>query len=265
MMATFMHTLLTSLDQSWREVDLLLEGADKERLRRDEEMHDVLCRAAIVLTSAHLEGFVRDCARAFVDDINRSGSFRQCASAIKRTFCGIFILSQGEESNTKVAKLIQMLDGLDTKLTLEPFLFDGKYDDQKNPSPTAISKVCGNFGIRKPFSLLAGSRLDVVFTGSPTDTRQLNSDLRSHLEATVATFPYSVDLSQFGLHQAGAVTSGQRTLWEMFLDDLMEKRHKIAHGSSYTNSTTVEELREIRQKTVVLQYAVMLLLSGAAR
>ncbi len=63
-MATFMNSLLMSLNGRWRELDLLLDKASEVEANANTELHDVLCRAAVVLIAAHLEGFVRDCMKA---------------------------------------------------------------------------------------------------------------------------------------------------------------------------------------------------------
>lgn len=258
-MSTFMHALFTSLDVRWREVDLLLDKAAAEELCPDLEFHHVLCRAAVVLIAAHLEGFVRDCAKAAVEDVNRFSSFKRCSDDIKRTFCGAFVGSDNsKESNQRVKKLMQMLDELNTKLTHDPFLFDGKNDDHKNPSPGVIERVCRNFGVKEVFALLVGSRLEVVFSGLPRDAQDLSRDLFTHLNAGLATFPYVLDPSLFGLDTR--VRSATRSLWETFLDDLMKQRHKIAHGSSQNNGYSVAEIRVIKANVVVLQYGVMLVL-----
>ena len=157
-MSTFMHGLLVSLDACWREVDVLLNRAQAEEGSSNLEFHDVLCRASVVLIVAHLEGFIRDCARALVQDINQFSTFRQSPKSIKRTFCSRFITGEGAEINARVEKLIETFDGLDTKLTPDPFLFEGKNDDHKNPSPSVIQKISKNFGVKKIFTLFEDSK-----------------------------------------------------------------------------------------------------------
>ena len=262
MTSTFMHELLGSLLSRWREVDILLDRALIESTSADLEFHDVLCRSAIVLTAAHLEGFIRDCANALIEDINRFSSFKESPAHIKRTFCNTFIRADDPSSNAKATRLIQTFDSLNTKLALEPFLFDGKNDDQKNASPGIIQKIAKNFGVDKIFSLLAESKLDTVFSGLTSEIAELSNELRDHLAASVEIFPYSVDTAKFNLNHPGSTT--QRTLWESFLDNLLRQRNMIAHGTSQENGSSAGEIREIKEKIIILQYGVMLVLCKSA-
>lgn len=259
-MTTFIHTLVSSLPNRWREVDVLLENARAEEGKADTEYHDVLCRASIVLLVAHLEGFVRDCARAVLDDINKFSSFDRSPSKLKWTFCNTFVQPKDDKGHKNVAKLIQLLEGLETKFAHEPFLFEGKNEDSRNPSPAVIEKIAKNFGIDKFFSLMAASRLDDVFANGPSDIVALTDELRVHLLGNVEAFPYDVSPKEFGLDSPGAGNKGQRTLWETFLDNVLKMRHEIAHGSNRLNSTSVSEIATSKAKVVILQYAFAILL-----
>ncbi|CAN5291269.1 hypothetical protein BH11PLA2_BH11PLA2_10930 [soil metagenome] len=143
-MPTFINALLNSVGDRWREVDVLLDQAMSEEGKTNLEFHDVLCRASVVLIAAHLEGYIRDCAKAIIEDVNRFSSFKNSPTTFKRTFCSSFLVAEDENSNLRVEKLIQTFDDLATKLTHEPFLFDGKNDDHKNASPTVIDKIVKN-------------------------------------------------------------------------------------------------------------------------
>jgi hypothetical protein len=253
------------LGTRWREVDVLLNKAKDEESKPNLDLHDVLCRAAVVLIAAHLEGFVRDCAKAVVDDINHFSTFKKTPNIVKRTFCSSFIVAEGEESNARVEKLIQTFDTLETKLSPEPFLFHGKNDDQKNASPSVIERITRNFGVKKVFSLLAGSKLDDVFAGSALAADVIATELQNELSNAVLAFPYTVDVGKFGLDVRGTVAAKARTLWETFLDSLMKERHQIAHGSSQLNGSSVSEIRLIKAKVIVLQYGLMAVLCNAVQ
>jgi hypothetical protein len=264
-MSTHVYDLVEGLPARWREVDVLLETARAREADPGREVHDVLCRASVVLIVAHLEGFVRDCARAIIDDLNRFSTFKQSPKDLKRTFCQSFVpkIKDGPD-NDRVMRLIELLDGLDTKYTHEPFLTDrGEYS--RNPSPAVVEKVARNFGIEKVFVLVASSRADDVFTNIPSETEAVAVDLRAHLMSNARRFPYSIDLLSFGLDKPGSTRPGGRTLWEAFLDDLLTKRHSIAHGSDRLNGLSVGEITSIKSKVVVLQYALTLVLCGQVR
>ena len=260
-MSTFIASLLISIDGRWQEVDTLLQTASVNETT-NVNLHDVLCRSATVLTAAHLEGFIRDAAKAIVEDVNRFSKFRDLPKTPKRTFCRTFIPEDGKDANERTVKMVALLEGLETPLAWESFLFDGRNDNHKNPSPTMIEKVTRNFGIKKIFGLLASSKLDEVFSATPSEIAVLKQDLRSHLNSTTATYPYNVNTALFDLSDTGA-NSGPRTLWESFLDQLMLKRHRIAHGSAYSNVDSATELAEIKTKVEILQLGILLTLCNA--
>jgi RiboL-PSP-HEPN len=85
----------------------------------------------------------------------------------------------------------------------------------------------------------------------------------SSLDFTEA-FPYSVNLTIFGLDTSVTVKKGDRTLWETFLDDLLKRRHDIAHGSNMMNGISATEIMTAKAKVVVLQYAFAILLCQRA-
>ena len=259
-MATFVNELVNTLAIRWREVDVLLETAKGEEGKSDAHLHDVLCRASVVLIVAHLEGFVRDCARAVLKDINHFSTFQGSPGHLKWTFCSTFIHTKEGGGHNQVKKLITLLDGLQTKFAPEPFLFEGKHDDSRNPSPAVIEKIAKNFGIKGFFALMASSRADVVFTNVNSDVTNLTNELYSHLLNHTVTFPYTVDVRHFGLDVAGDIVKDSRTLWEAFLDNLLTKRHEIAHGSDRLNSMSIGEIRTAKAKAIILQYAFAIML-----
>lgn len=255
-MPTAVHEALVSLQDRWREVNLLIDKA-RDILQVDAEFHNVLCRAATVLIAANIEGYVRDVAKAIVADVNSHSTFKNSKLAMKRTFCGAFFepeRREGKDGNARIERLIATFDGLDTKFTIDAFLFEGKHDDHRNPSPQVVERIARKFGIKKVFHMLQESRLDEVFSGSASDTTWLVRDLCEHLQKSVNVFPYEVGLEQFDLHRHGNVPQGTRTFWETYLDDLLKQRHLIAHGASRLNGLSVDEVIDRQQKALVLQY-----------
>lgn len=255
-MSTFVYSLVKSVEKRWAEVDKLLEAA-KTAEATDSRLHDAICRSVVVLIAAHLEGFVRDAAKALVDDTNRFSSFKSLPTQSKRAFCKACIPDEGKDANERTEKLIALLDQLDTQIATDQFLISTESDGHKNPAPSVIERVARNFGVKRVFKLLASSRLDDVFSCTQPELSAIHSDLAMHLELHTAGFPYAVDTSKFDLHEPSGHTTDARTLWETFLDDLMSRRHRIAHGSSTDNNDSVEELESTRMKVAVLQYGFL--------
>ena len=260
-METFVSVLVSSILNRWNEVDKLLDVAELAE-PTDQELHDALCRGAVVLSAANLEGFVRASAKAVIEDANRFGEFRSLPSACKRSFCRTFIPEEGKEPIVRSDKLILQFDQLNAKLTLDAFMVSTRFDGQKNPSPSVIDKVTSNFGVKNSFNRLAESELDEVFLGIPSTVEQIQTGLLQHLQTGTTSFPYSIDLDAFQLKSSSPPPKGTRTLWESFVDDFMQRRHRIAHGSVSDNHDSVDELRSDRNKIIVLQLGILMLLCG---
>ncbi len=85
-MSTFVNYLVSSIEDQWNEVDVLIEKSVEER-DKNPILYNALCRASIVLMVAHLEGFIKEVARAILDDVNKFSSFREAPYPIQATFC----------------------------------------------------------------------------------------------------------------------------------------------------------------------------------
>ena len=258
-MPTFVASFVNSVQSRFAEVDRLLCAAGETELS-DVRLHDAICRSVVVLLAAHLEGFVRDAAKALVDDLNRFSEFGSLPEHPKRTFCKVFIPEEGKDANDRTKKLIRLLNGLDTKLDWESFLATTENEGHKNATPSIIERVFRNFGVKKVFNLLSSSSLDEVFSATSSEVENLEQLLEDHVKSHTADFPYTVEPEQFGLHTAVPTVGGVRTLWESFVDDLMHRRHRIAHGAVVDNNDSVQELRLSRRKIAVLQYGLLIVL-----
>lgn len=256
-MSTFVFELVDALENRWKEVDILIDKAKQEVA--NEGLFNALCRSSIVLITAHFEGFLKDCAKAILDDLNAFSSFEKTPTAIKRTFCKLFT-GIGDKENDKacekrIQKLMDTFDGLETKFIVDPFLFE----DNKNPSPSVVEKICKNFGIKNFFAQLDNSLLDTPFKGSQTDTEKLLNQLRQHVLEGVRCCPYTLTPAQFEIDESAAKKQ-ERTFWETFLDQLLESRHSIAHGTSLNNGCSLEDIIDFEKKIQILQYVFIMIL-----
>ncbi len=264
-MTTFARDLVDSLDARWSEINLLI--AEAESRASDIDLYNAICRSISVLMVAQFEGFTRDAARAILDDINTFSSFRQAPSALKQTFCRSFLEKEdgvnSKELQSRIQKLISTFDGLETKFTLEPFLVRDSHDYNKNPSPSVIDRITENFGVRKFFTVLDGSDLDAVFSDTAPEVDKLKNRIKSYVITGVENYPYILDSAAFNVGvvtvQMGTSTGKKRTFWEDFLDNVMSKRHGIAHGSISNNPNSVEEIRSSLVKLEILQLAILMM------
>jgi hypothetical protein len=54
--------------------------------------------------------------------------------------------------------------------------------------------------------------------------------------------------------------SGSISLYEDFLNDLLKKRHDVAHGNYMSTPDSVSELMKSRSKVLVIEYAIVLVI-----
>ena len=181
------------------------------------------------------------------------------------TFCKKSTGANNEDSR-RTRELIDLLCGLETKLSLEPFLIESAHGNNKNPSPKIIDKICTNFGVSHFFARIENSHLDIVFSGVKSDTEALLQELMHHTSVGTKAYLYSMNVVEFRINAADPKGRGRRinSFWITFLDQLLESRNGIAHGSSPSNSLSIEELRDFRNKVAVLQHALVLVLCHEA-
>ncbi len=260
-MNTFLYDLALETEDRWREVDSLISHAEKTE-NIDKLFHDALCRAIIVLTVAQLERYVRDIAKCTLQDINKFSSFAETPSDLKRTFCKTFLdgLPSGLDTENRTQSLIKVFDSLSPKFILDPFLVEDARGNNKNPSPNIISRIFINFGIKDIFVRLHNSKIDTVFNGEPSEANTVIRELREHVLEKLQYFPYQTDSGVLEIKPSTEISKKNKTLYQEFLDELLNQRNNVAHGSSLPNSKTIQELRLFRDKVIILGYALLILM-----
>lgn len=254
-MSTYTYHLIDSLDDRWHEVELIVNEAALQS--SNIELYNALCRTSIVLITAHLEGFTKEIAKSIIDDINSFSDFSKIPMPIKRTYCSMYLDIDNNNLEKKINILIDTFDSLGAKLCVDAFVFD----NNKNPSPLIIDKICKNFGVSNFFEMIEESLLDKVFEGEKSIVYDLLQGLKYHTLEGIKEFPYTLNPEDFEIDIKKK--NEKRTLWETFLDELLKKRHAIAHGTSLENSSSIEEIREIKTKVQILQYAFALILCNS--
>jgi hypothetical protein len=249
-MDTFACELLTSTKRRWAEIELLLKHT--EEVVEDSELSNSLCRSVVVLLVAHFEGFVRDLTRAILKDINKFSTFKKSPRPLKLTFCRLFIDGDDKESNLKKKKLLDLLEMLEAKFTEEAFFLENK-----NPTPGILQKICNNFGVKDFFLLLEKSDTEIVFSEEQPGIDEFLKKITDYVTEGIKTFPYTIDLIKLNIGSVSEREKNYRTIWETFVDDLLEKRHSIAHGSSIDNSLSIPELKLIKNKLLILQFSLV--------
>jgi hypothetical protein len=249
---TEVYSFLQLSEERWKEIQLLIDKTVE--FTEDGEFYDALCRSTIVLLVGQLEGYIKELAKAIITDLNDNVNFSLLPKNIKKNFTSYF-LGDGGRYN----ELSEMFTRFNPDLKIDPFL----YDRNKNPSPSVIDKIMGNFGIESFFSYLYGSKLDTVFENDSSITEALINDLKTHILERTKHFPYNVDLEEFELKKNEikfTKRNRELSLWMTFLDKLLHSRHSVAHGSIFNNELTTDLLREYEKKSKILQYAIALVL-----
>jgi hypothetical protein len=254
-MSSYVYLRLESLQKRFDEIDLILNHASKNKDL--EDLYSTLCRSAQILLVAHFEGAIKDFTKDVLSDFNRSEyKFKDSPEAIKTTFLQYFMKPNENNYYDKTIKnrLIETFNSLPVKYEVEPFL----YNKNKNPSPHIVENILKRFGVSNFFSRIENSDLDVVFQDSKSDMIEVRKRLKKHLENTVKSYPYKIDLDLFNI--SSTKTEPRDTLWHTFLDTILNNRHEIAHGNTLKRLDLHVDIEKSKLKIEILIYAFILVL-----
>lgn len=254
-MTTFISDYLDTVDLQWNEVDLLVDEAIAVQHTK-ENLYNALCRSITVLIVAHMEGFIKGAVKNIISDYT-DVEFKNLPNSIKRTYCKKY-LGFDEKAFPAYQDTIQCLiedleRSTDFKISHEPFIFD----KNRNPKPDSIETVASRFGVKDIFKNLHNSRFDNVFAMSQTQIKRSLEISSKMIKRRLATFPYKISKHPY---QTSPVKYPGRSLWQTFLDDVNQKRHKIAHGNDFNNTSDINSLIEFKDKVRIFQYSFLLII-----
>jgi hypothetical protein len=249
-MATYFEVGLTSLKTRLVEFDLIVQEAQKH-LTSNTPLHDALCRSAHILLIAHFEGYVKQIVKDCLDDVNSYSSFKQSKLHLKKKLCENFIpvLENNRSNHKKIFELIEILDPLETKFKKEYFL----HADNKNPKATVLDRIVKNFGVENFFNKVKQSKLDQVFSNTLDENIKLCDKFGNLLNKWTVQYPYNIDFKFLEIDQSKKTNDN---LWDTFLNNILQQRHNIAHGTLTENSLSCKELQENKIKVQILIYAL---------
>lgn len=254
-MATFIADYLDTVDLQWREVDILVDEAIRVQ-ESNEYLYNALCRSITVLIVAHMEGFVKGAVKNIISDYT-SIKFRELPISIRRTYCKKY-LGFDEKAFPGYQDAIQcLMDDLertdDFKISPEPFISDRN----RNPKPDVIGNIASRFGGGDIFKNLHESRFDKIFAMTSPQIKKALEVISVLTKRKVSDFPYRVRKNAYF---TSPTSYRGRSLWQTFLDDLNQKRHKIAHGNDFANATDINSLIDLKDKVRILQYSFLLII-----
>lgn len=245
-MSTLASELINEFDARWNEVDILLGMA--EDLNDNDPKFQVICRATIVLIVANLEGYLNETLKCLIGDINSNNYFKNTSWKMKMTYCSQFFNSEEKNFEKRVKRLVEVLDDLDTKYSIEPFLFE----NNKNPKASVVEKLFSEISKRNFFSYITNCDVENVFQNNSLITFDIIEKLKNVLVTGVENFPYNIELENVGFNLDTNIVPTD-CLWKVFLDQTLKARHSVAHGISQDNTMSLIEIKDTKEKIKVLE------------
>jgi hypothetical protein len=258
-MSTACFELAHSIPMRLAELKVLIDKATFAE-NDDEPLYNAICRATCVLMASHLEGFLKDLTSSLLQDLNfYLGRFDKMPKAMQYEFCRKVAFFEGvpkDEVEHRISQLKAFFSKNTVNIDLKAFTY--KENVNKNPSNDFIQSSMSKLGIPDVLNLIAVPAFEVVFDGDERTNLLLDRKLKS-LVSSLYNFPFKELHGSFEIKKVGASKPKKAgsTLWHAFIEDMMNRRHAVAHGDSLNNDTTWEELRRDSSKLRVLMYGLI--------
>lgn len=232
----------------------------REKLK-SEDIYNSICRACCILLASNLEGFLKELSRSLILDLNYYlKDFSKMPKIMQRAFCEKILYFEGVTDSDHKQRTNQLIDFF-TKNSVQIDLnaITYKQNSNKNPSPSFIDNAFEKLGIYSMLNTLADSRLEDVFKNSKTSNYKLLRDM-SRYRSRLYTFPYKQTPAEYSFKKIEKTETKKipnNTIWHNYIDEILTRRHSIAHGDTLNNDTTAEQLESDILKLEVLMYGVM--------
>jgi hypothetical protein len=260
-MSTSVYEVSQSISLRRQEIEVLANEAAKA-FDNNDLLYKSLCRACCVMIASHLEGFVKDLTKSLVRDFNYNyTAFSDMPEAMQHTFCKKIAFYEGvepREIDLRVSQLKAFFANNPVSIDLDAFTY--KQTQNKNPSVDAIDAAFAKLGVPNVLGSLSGSSLEVVFDNDHRTNYKVMRDLK-RLRSTTYNFPYrkSSDKINFDFKKPKDRKGKQPdSIWHTFVEEVMTRRHKIAHGDTMDNITTHETLLLDAVKLETLMHGILL-------
>jgi len=251
-------SISTRLGELKRLVTHAIHSRDK---LKDESIYNSICRACCILIASNLEGFLKELSRSLVLDLNYYlKDFSKMPSIMQRAFCEKIIYFEGVPDADHQKRTNQLIEFF-TKNSVQIDLHAISYNQNanKNPSPSFIDTAFEKIGIHSMLNTLTDSRLEDVFKNNGALNYKLLRDM-SRYKSNLYTFPYRSTPPTYSFKQitkAEKKNMPNNTIWHNYIDEILTRRHSIAHGDTLNNDTTAEQLDSDITKLEVLMYGLM--------
>lgn len=240
--------------------------SSKARQLRDSEEHvyNALCRACAVLIASHIEGSIKDICDSVRIDLNYfMKEFRQLPVTLKRTFCHKIAYYEGvdgKDIDIRISQLIDFFERNTVPVELEAFPY--LESTNKNPKPSNIDKPFEKFGVNGALSAMGSDFLLQVFSDSPKKNYIIKRELIRR-RSSLYTFPYKIADQEIFLDPKSIKKKPYPgSLWNTYFEEIVTRRHKIAHGDIIENPTTVDQLDQDIFKAEIVLYSLAIYFCG---
>lgn len=257
---TFVSNRLDIIESRFEEINQLLDLACANS--SNSEIYKTLCRSAHILLVSHFEGIYKDITKDVIADLNRSTNFNSLKKQIFYTHAQHFISAKEDEKIKQSLKLRlwEAFKDYDSNLILEPIL----RVENKNPTPKILEEILKKFGEKDFFKALINSRLEIVFENNQkASLRELRS-IKNYLFKGVLDFPFTVDKNYFYNFESLSLNRETTSLFEEFLNDFLNDRHKIVHGQTLNSPKNDTEIADCKIKMEILIYAFIIVICHAS-
>ncbi len=258
-MSTACFELAYSIPMRLAELKVLIDQAAAAEAD-NEPLYNAICRATCVMMASHLEGFLKDLTSSLLQDLNfYLGRFDKMPKAMQYEFCRKVAFFEGvpkDEVEQRINQLKMFFNKNTVNIDLKAFTY--KENSNKNPSKDFIQNSMSKLGIPDVLNLIAVPAFEVVFDNDERTNWLLDRKLKG-LVSSLYKFPFRELQGTFEIKKAGTSKSKKvsSTLWHAFIEEMMNRRHAVAHGDSLNNDTTWEELRRDSSKLRVLMYGII--------
>lgn len=257
-MSTALFDLALSVPQRIAELNRLIDAA-KRCEQDDEPLYNSICRSVSVLLASHLEGFLKELISSLIADMNSfRGGFSHMPAAMQRSFCEKIATYEGVERGDiedRIRQLIAFFSKNSVPVDMSAFTY--KDSANKNPTSAFIDSAMGKFGIPNIVSAVAGGKYDVIFDNDRFSTYILSRELRS-FRSRLFHYPYRNMPSVYRFRfRGGSGMSKVQSLWHAYIEEILIRRHSVAHGDTLDNETSWAALKMDVLKLEVLMHGLM--------
>ncbi len=257
-MSTAVFDVARSIPARIQELNRLTKLAS-ELEEKDENSYNTLCRACCVLLAAHLEGFIKELGQNLILDLNFNvQSFSKMPAAMQRTFCEKIAFYQGVEQvdiEQRIKQLITFFSSQNVTIDLDAFTY--KENRNRNPGPDVIESAFAKLGVPSMIQSISDGVFDSIFKNDTRLSFILRRDIR-RFQSLLYNFPYKLLPESYKFnYKIKPKQGGGAGLWQTFIEEMMRRRHTIAHGDTVGNETNPIELNGDIEKLEVLMYAML--------